>query len=384
MKYLSLVWRNLLRKKVRTIFTLLSVLVAFVLFGYLSAINLAFSLGVDVTGRDRLVVIHKISLIQPLPVSYQDRLEALPGVREAAHATWFGGKYQDKENEFPIMAVDPEKFMSLYPEFLVSEEQKKTWLANRTGVMVGRHVAERFAWEIGDRIPIQGTIFRLADGTDTWEFTVDAIYEGATKGVDETQFLIQFDYFNEAREFGKDLTGWYIVRIEDPENAAAMAKLIDQTFANSFYETKTSTEKVFVEGFAKQIGDIGKILSAVLTAVFVTILLVAGNTMGQSVRERTGELAVLKTLGFSDGRVLGLVLAESLVLSCLGGGLGLALGWLLVQSGDPTNGLLPVFYIPGRDFAVGVGLVLILGLLSGVFPAFQAMRLRIVDALRRG
>jgi putative ABC transport system permease protein len=382
---LHLVWRNLMRKKVRTLFTVLSVLVAFVLFAYLAAIQVAFTLGIDVTGEDRLVVIHKTSLILPLPGAYLNKLVATPGVVDATHATWFGGKYQNyPEGRFPIFPVDPEAWMRLYPEFRLPADEMQAWKANRTGAVVGRKTANDMGWKIGQRVPIQGTIYFKADGSESWEFTIEGIYDGAEAGVDETQFLVHYEYFNEARNpLVKDLVGWYVVRIDDPDNAAAIASNIDSGFANSFYETETTTEKAFVKGFADQLGNIGKIMRAVMGAVFFTILLVAGNTMAQSVRERTGELAVLKTLGFTDPKVLGIVLAESMMLSVVGGGLGLLVGGLGVASGDPTGGFLAVFYVPGRDWLLGVGLVLALGLAAGSIPALQAMRLRIPDALRR-
>jgi putative ABC transport system permease protein len=383
-KFLPLIWKNLMRKKVRTLFTVLSIVIAFVLFGYLGAIRQAFSLGVDLTGADRLLVIHRVSLIRPLPLAYLNRIRAMPGVVDVTHATWFGGKYQDQfEGRFAILPVEPEEFLRLYPEYVVAEEQKAAWIANRTGVLVGRKTADDFGWEIGDRVPIQGTIFHKADGSTVWEFTVEGFYDGAQSGVDNTQFLLHWTYFNEARDQGEDLIGWFIVRVDDPENAKAVADRIDTSFANSAYETKTSTEKAFVQAFAKQIGNIGKILTSVLTAVFFTILLVTGNTMAQSVRERTSELAVLKTLGFTDTRVLTLVLAESFTMAALGGGLGLVVGWLMVQAGDPTGGGLPIFFVPARDLVLGAGLALFLGFVSGLLPAVQAMRLRIVDALRR-
>lgn len=385
MSHLHLIWRGLMRKKARTLFTLLSVVVAFVLFAFLAAINIAFTLGIDVTGENRLLIIHKTSLILPLPKSYENRLVAIEGVTAATHATWFGGKYQNyREGRFGIFPVDPRGWMDMYPEYLLPEERMRAWLANRTGAVVGRKTAEEMGWEIGQRVPIQGTIFRKADGTDTWEFVIEGIYDGAEAGVDETLFLFHYDYFNESRpEITRDLVGWYVVRIDDPDNAAAIADRIDATFANSFYETETSTEKAFVQGFANQIGNIGKILRAVMTAVFFTILLVAGNTMAQSVRERTSELAVLKTLGFTDRKVLGIVLAEALMLSGLGGGVGLLLGGAGVARGDPTGGYLPVFFVPGRDWVLGIALVVGLGLASGLIPAVRAMRLQIVDALRR-
>jgi putative ABC transport system permease protein len=321
----------------------------------------------------------------PLPIGYVGRIQAVEGVVDATHASWFGGKYQDlPEGRFPVFPVEPAAYLRLYPEFVLPEEHKQAWLANRTGAVVGRKTADELGFKVGQRIPIQGTIFRKADGTDTWEFTLEGIYEGAERGLDETQFLFHYEYFNEARADLKDYVGWFIVRVDDPQNAKALADRIDARFANSPEETETTTEKAFLQGFANQIGNIGKILRTVMTAVFFTILLVAGNTMAQSVRERTSELGVLKTLGFSDAKVLALVLAESSILACAGGAAGLLLGWLMVQSGDPTGGYLAIFHLPNRDLALGGVLTVGLGVASGLLPALQAMRLPIVDALRRG
>ncbi len=383
MKYLFFVWKNLTRKKVRTLFTLLSILMAFVLFAYLGAIQQAFSMGVDLAGQDRLLLRHKVSLIQLLPISYLDRIESIEGVKEAAHFTWFGGIYQDPKNFFAQMPTDPERLLALYPEYLLPEDQKKAWLAERTGAIAGRYLVDRYGWKIGDRIPIQGTIWRPKTEGNTWEFTLVGIYEGAEKGTDTTQFFFRYDYFDEMRAFGQGLVGWYGIRITDPDRTAEIAKQIDGRFANSEYETKTESEKAFVQGFANQVGNIGAIITAVLAAVFFTILLVALNTMAQSVRERTSELAVLKTLGYPSGLVLVLVLAESVVLAAVGGGLGLGLGKFLTGLGDPTGGFLPIFFLPARHAAIGVVLILLLGFLAGILPAVQAMRLKIVDALRR-
>ena len=383
MKFLPLIWRNLLRRKTRTTFTLLSVAVTFVLYGVLMVIRVAFTLGVDVVGADRLTTIHNVSIIQLLPESYLERIRAVPGVTHATHATWFGGVYQDPANFFAQMAVEPEDWLEMYPEFVVTDDVRAAWLADRTGALVGRSLAERFDWSVGDRVPLQGTIFR-PQGGGAWEFNVVGFYEGAEPGVDTSQFFFHRDYLAEAfgdRPFG--LVGWYVERIGDPERAAEVAETIDARFANSPAETKTATEKAFVQAFASQIGDIGSIMVAILVAVLFTILLVAGNTMAQSVRERTSELAVLKTLGFSNSRVVGLVLTESCVLAGVGGGIGLALAWAITQRGDPTNGMLPAFFLPTRDLALGAGLVVLLGLATGLVPAVQAMRLRIVDALRK-
>jgi len=382
MKFWPLIWSSLRRKRVRTLLTLLCILIAFLLFGYLAAINMSFRMGVDLTGVDRLVLRHKVSIIQLLPESYQEQIEKVPGVVDVAFATWFGGIYQDPKNFFPQMAVDPERFLRLYPEFLLPEEQKKAWFADRTGAVVGRATAKRFGWKVGDRVPIQGTIWRPADGSP-WEFTLDGIYDGAEEGTDTTNFLFHYKFLDETRPFAKGMVGWYIIRINDPSRAAAIAEQIDNVFANSFYETETSTERAFVQAFAKQVGNVGAIITAVLTAVFFTILLVAGNTLMQSFRERITELAVLKTLGYPNGLVLRLVLAEALLLAGLGAALGLALAWLLIKRGDPTGGALPIFFFPPRDILLGIALAILLGLLVGTPPAVQALRLRVVDALRR-
>ena len=382
MKFLPLVWKNLFRRRVRTLFTVLSIVVAFVLFSYLAAIRVAFSSGVEVAGADRMLVIHKISLIQPLPESYLGRVASIEGVADISHMSWFGGVYQDPRNFFAQFAVDPESYLRLYPEIVLTDAEREAWLRNRTGAIVGRATADRFGWEVGDRIPLQGTIFRTSDGP-TWEFTIDGIYEAGVEGYDTSTFYFHHEYLMEANALGQRFIGQFIIRIDDPARSADVSAAVDARFANSPAETRTSTEQAFLQGFADQLGNIGAIVTAVLTAVFFTILVITGNTMAQSIRERTGELAVLKTLGFTDRAVLALVLGESFALAVAGGALGLCLGQLLVGLGDPTGGFLPTFIMPPRDLAVGGALVILLGLASGVVPAVQATRLRIVDALRK-
>jgi putative ABC transport system permease protein len=381
MKFFPLLWSSLWRKKTRTIFTLLSVFVAFLLFGLLMAIRTAFTFGVDIAGLDRLVLIHKVSLIMPLPVSYLDRLKATDGVLLATHNTWFGGVYQDPSNFFAQIAVQPEPFMELYPEYRLPPEQMKAWLADRQGAVVGVDLANRFGWKIGDRIPIQGTIWQPKQGA-VWEFNIVGLYDG-DPGVDKTQFFFRYDFLDENRLRGEGQVGWYIVKIADPAQAQQMGARFDDMFANSAAETKTTTEKGFVEGFAKQVGDIGAIMVAILVAVLFTMLLVAANTMAQSVRERTSEMGVLKTLGFSNVSILGLVLGESVLIALIGGGLGLLASWAFIQRGDPTGGMLPIFTLPTRDVVIGAVLVAVLGVMAGLLPAVSAMRLRITDALRR-
>ena len=383
MKYLYLVWSNLRRKKMRTILTLLSIMVAFMLFGYLGAIRQGFSQGIDVAGVDRLIVRHRISIIQLLPEAYESRIEQIDGVIDAAHQTWFGGIYQKPSNFFAHMPVKPQEYLDMFPEFLLSDEERAAWLKTRSGAIAGRGIADRFDWKVGDRIPINATIWTRKGGERTWEFDLVGIYDGAEKGTDTSQFLFRYDFFDESRQFAQGQVGWYTVRISDPDRAAETAALIDAEFANSPYETKAEPEGAFLQGFANQIGDIGFIMMSIVAAVFFTILLVAGNTMAYAVRERTNELAVLKAIGFTDRAVLGLVLGESLVLTGLGGAIGLSLAWLLVSTGDPTGGSLPMFYIPVKDLVTGVVLIGVMALVAGILPALQAQRLRIADALRR-
>lgn len=384
MKYLPLIVRNLLRRKIRTIFTTASIFIAFLLFGVLMALKAAFSMGVEVAGADRLMMIHKVSFIQPLPKSYLERLRPVEGITLISHANWFGGIYQDPSNFFANMAVDPESWLAMYPEYVLPEEQKRAWFADRTGAIVGADLAKRFGWKVGDRVPLKATIYQKRDGSP-WEFTIDGIYDSPMKGADKTQFFFHYDYLNESVRgtFMADQVGWYLIKVGNPAEADGIAKRVDSLFANSPAETKTATEKVFASNFAKQVGDIGAIVTAIAAVVILFILFVAGNAMAQSIRERTNELAILKTLGFTDGKVLAMVLFESLLVAIVGGGLGLMLASLIIAQGDPTGGFLPIFHFPPRDLILGVALVLVLGVLAGLVPGLQAGRLKIVDALRR-
>ena len=383
MKYLYLIFSSLRRKKLRTGLTILSIMVAFLLFGYLTAIRQAFDAGVEVAGVDRLIVRHKVSIIQLLPQSYEARMENIDGVDNAVHSTWFGGIYQEPRNFFAQMPIVPEELFDMYPEFVISDEHKEAWQATRSGALVGRGLAERFDWKLGDRIPINATIWTKKGGGRTWEFDLVAIYDGAEKGTDTSQFFFRYDFFDETRAMGEGLVGWYTVRISDPDKAAEVAAAIDVEFANSAQETKTEPEGAFIQGFANQIGNIGFIIMSIMSAVFFTILLVAGNTMAYTVRERTNELAVLKAIGFTDRGVLSLILGESLALTLVGGTIGLGLAWLLVSMGDPTQGSFPVFYIPIRDIFLGFGLIAAMAFVAGIIPALQAQKLQIADALRR-
>ena len=360
---------------------------AFLLFGVLMAIKSAFGMGIEIGGEGRLMVIDKVSIINPLPAAYEQRIRQIEGVTDITHANWFGGYYQNVRNTFATFAVNPESWLRVYPkEYELPEEQKKAWIADRTGAVVGVDTAKKYGWTVGQRIPLQGTIFRRPDG-GPWEFTIDGIYDSQLKGADKTQVLFNYEYLREtipeASGF-RDRYGWYVFNIAKPDRAPEFAAKVDAMFANSPTETKTTTQKAFLSNFANQVGDIGNIMMWIVGMAMFTILLVAGNTMAQAIRERTNELAVLKTLGFGQGRILGLVLLESLFIALIGGGLGLALSYAFITvGGDPTHGLLPRFYFPTSQVLFGVALVLGLGLASGFLPAWQASRLRIVDALRR-
>ena len=384
MKYLPLVWRNLGRRKVRTTFTLLSIFIAFLLFGVLMTIRETFSLGVDLAGLDRLMVIHKISIIMPLPASYQAQLQSVPGVATVTHNTWFGGVYQDPTNFFSTIALEPEPYFGMYPEMHLPPAQMKAWVADRQGAVIGKDLAKRFGWKIGDRVPLKGTIFRQKNGSDAWEFNIIGIYDG-DPGVDKAAFFFRYDYLDENRTArnGAGTVGWYVIKIKDSSTSKQIAATFDGMFANSSYETNTTTEKGFIDGFAKQVGDIGSIMIAILVAVLFTILIVVGNTMAQAVRERTSDLAVLKTLGFSNAKVLALVLAESMSIAVVGGGLGLLVAWMIVSRGDPTNGLLTPFVLPRADVMLGIALIGAVGVTAGLLPAAGAMRIKITDALRK-
>jgi putative ABC transport system permease protein len=379
MKFLHLLAANLGRRKLRTALTVGSFAVALFLFGLLAVIRNAFTGGLEVAGVDRLVVINKVSLIQPLPISYRERLQRIAGIRAVTFASWFGGVYQDPKNFFPQFAIDPATFREVFPEFVLDEADWRAFRADRQGCVAGRTLADRFGWKVGDRIPIRGTIF-----AGTWEFNLRGIYDGRREQDDTSQFWFQRAYLEErGPEWARGIVGWYTVAIDDPDRALAVTRAIDGTFENSAWETRTQTERSFAASFVEQMGNIQLLVTTVGIVVFFTLLLVTGNTMAIAVRERTAEHAVLKALGFGDAFVLGLVLAESTLTALAGGALGLALAEALTWGGDPTGGLLALFFLPTGAVFAGVGAALVVGLLAGLLPAWSAMRLQVVDALGR-
>jgi putative ABC transport system permease protein len=382
MKYLHLLWANLGRKPLRTTLTLASIIVAFLLFGLLQTMRAALIGGADLAGVDRLVTIHKVSLIQSLPESYLNRIRGTEGVKVACPHDWFGGVYQDDRNQVVAIAVDPPTFTEVYSEYKLPPEQIAAWNADRRGAIVGHQLAERFGWKVGATVPIRSNIFSHPDGSQVWEMNISGIYD-ASNGDTQTIYF-HHDYLDEGRSFGKGQVGWVVMRIHDPNQASVVASKIDAMFANSSTETKTTTEKAFAQGFANQMGNIGAIVSAVATAVFFTMLLVTGNTMAQSVRERTNELAVMKTVGFSSAAVTGMVIAEALLVTLLGAAVGLLLAAAFSRTmAQALQQFFPSLGMPADTFAIGALLAVILGALAAALPSTQVWRLRIVEALRK-
>jgi putative ABC transport system permease protein len=378
MKYLALIIANLKRKKVRTVLTIGSFAAALFLFGLLIAVRGAFSQGVTVAGANRLIVINRVSLMQPLPLAYRDQIRQVPGVKDVTFATWFGGVYQDERNFFPQIVIDPDAWRGMHDEFIIEDADWAEFQKDRQAALAGEATAKRFGWKVGDRIPIRGTYV-----PGVWEFNLRGIYKGTRPEDDTTQFWFRRDYFEEnAPSYWRSLVGWYIVKVANPDDATRIVADIDQRFANSPYETKTETEKSFAASFVKQIGNIEFLILSIGAVVFFTLLLVSGNTMAIAVRERTGELAVLKTVGFRDTTLLWLVLGESLTLAFVGGVVGI-LAAKAVAPGLSNFMYGAPIYFPVRDLALGVLLALVAGVLAGALPAVSAMRLKVVDALRR-
>lgn len=382
MRFGRLIWANLFRKKVRLLLTLGSFAVALFLFAFLAVVKYAFTGGAELANARRLVTINRVSIIQPLPLSYRDKILAIKGVENVTHDNWFGGVYQDEKNFFPQFVIDPETQRQVFPELIVPDDQWNAFVKDRQGAIVGVSTAKRFGWKVGDRIPIKSTIF---GGSGAWEFNLDGIYHGQRQGDDETQFWFQWDYFEErVPEHFKGQIGWYTVQLTSPDDAFRVAKAIDAEFANSPYETKTETESAFAANWVKQFGNIESLILVIGSVVFFTLLLVTGNTMAISVRERTGELAILKAIGFKDGSVLFLVLAEALAIALCGGILGLGLAELAIPAlSTALSGLLPNLIISNSVLATGIGFALLVGALSGILPGIGAMRLRVVEAFRR-
>jgi len=371
---------NLMRKKTRTILTLLSVVTAFLLFGLLQAVNVMFSAGADFVGATRLVTQARVSFTTSLPMRLLPEIESIPGIKAVMWQQWFGAVWQENTQLF-FFATDPARLHTVYPEYVMPDEQWKAFEQTRTGMIVGRILADKYGWRIGDKVPISSNIFPQKDGSKAWTFDLVGIYDGKDADWQRNTNLgwINYAYFDEANQFGSGMAGTFTLSLADPGQAEQIAQTIDARFENSPDETKTQTEKDFNIGFLRQIGDIGLIVRWILFAVFFTLLLVVGNTIAQSVRERIPELAILKTLGFTDRSVLGFVLAEATAICAIGGLVGLAIATLIgIKIGGSGN--FPIA-IDHRVWITGVISIIGLSLAVGLPPALRAGRLSIVDAL---
>ncbi len=384
MKWLPLLWAAFTRHKTRTILTTFSVVIAFSLFGLLQAVQLAFESGASSADAKRLLTIARFSLIESLPESYLARIEQLPGVESVAGADWFGGKYQNQSNAFPVIAGDPASYLDMFPEFIVPPQQRRAVIETRTGALAGRRLVERFGWKVGQKLPIGSEIYARENGDMNWEFdlvgTIDA-HDPAVLG-NTDMILINRAYFDEARTANKGTIGWFTLRVDDSADPHRVAREIDRMFANSPDETRTQPEKEFALGFARQIGDIGVMVSRILAAVFFTILILTGNTMSQSLRERIPELAVLKTLGFSDSRLTALVLAEAglLIVGGCAVGVGVAAAIMPGLNGS-TGGRFPPLFLSATTWMHAFAIAVVIALVIGLPPALRVRRLKIVDAL---
>src|ERR1700761_7866197 len=387
MKYLHLIWASLFRRKTRTVLTLVSIVAAFLLFGLLDAVRTSFDqAGQSANGAQRLQTGSRLSFIQLLPQSLEARMQQVPGAKIVTYANWFGGAYKDPHNQVFSFAVAP-NYLDVYPEMDVSDADRKAFADTRTGVLIGEGLAARYHWKVGDRIPMQSTIFPDKSGSKNWVFDVAGIIHSTDKkaaGFFDQLLLLHWAYFDDTTPYNRGAVGWYVTHVSDVNQADRVAKAIDAISANSDHETRTLTEQAATASWMKQLADIGLIVTSIMGAVFFTLMLLAGNTMMQAVRERTGELAVLKTIGFSSNSVLAMVLAESVLLLVLGGVIGIGLAEPLIPLiSKGSNGMLALSPVNVGSWALGGALMLGIGLLVGAVPAWSAMRLNIVDALAR-
>ena len=381
MKYFPLLWATLWRKKTRTILTLLSIVVAFLLFGMLQGVNAAFRQGVSNANVNRLIVTSKISLTEPLPVSQQQRIASVPGVAGVASSTWFGAYYQEPKNFVFATPVEIDDYLHVIPEIKIAPAQVDALKHNRTGLIVGEELMKQYGWKIGQRISLHSTIWvNKYDGTSDWPFDIVGTYDFTGDRSQTLGALFNYTYIDEARTFGTGRIGWWVVSVDDPNHSAQIGAAIDKLFENSQDETKSQSEKEFTQSFLKQLGDINFIANAIVGAVLFTLLFLTANTMMQSVRERTSELAVLKTLGFSDEKVLALVLIEAVLLCVLAALVGLALASTVFMS-SALKVLFGDFRMPLIVIGMGSAMALALAFISGFPPAWRAKRLNIVDAL---
>jgi putative ABC transport system permease protein len=381
MKFFWLVIKSARRSKRRTILTVLSVAIAVFLFASLRAVLDGFSAAAEASSSTRIVTQRSTSLFFSMPISHAEAIRSTPGVQDVTWASWFGGVYKDSRNFFAQYAIEPESYLRIYPEIVLTPEERKAFLDDRTGCIVGDGLARNYGFKLGDKITLQVGIPTY--GTSDFDFTVRGIYRSGGATVDNQSMMFHWKYADE-RSTQKGLAGWYIAQIANPDQAAQVAGAIDRKFASSPFETKTDTEKAFQNTFVSMFGNINLLLGSIALAVVITTLFVAGNTMAMSVRERTTEIAVMRTLGFQSATIFLLIAGEGLLMALTGGLVGAILARLLVNPGFlPAGGFVPEITVNNANLAIGVGLSAVIGIVAGLIPATMASRLKIVDALRR-
>lgn len=380
MKFLRYVLAHLARSKRRTFLTVSSIALALFLFCTLRTVMTSFDAAIRVSDDTRLVVRHAASLVFPLPLAYRERLQQIPGVQTVGFSNWFGGYYQDPKNQNAQFAVDTETFFAIYPEVELPPDQKEAFLRERRACIAGRDIVKKFGWKLGQTIPLTGTIY-----PGEWPMILRGIYTGRTEDIDENTIFFHWDYLNESMpDVRKNFVGIYWLRLQSASDAARVSDQVDAMFENSPQPTKTETEKSFQAGFISMMGNVSMLLTILGSAIVFAIVLVTINTMMMAARERTTEIAVLKTLGFSDGLILRLVAAEALLLSVAGGVIGCGAAYVLFRNVDFTaNGFFPNFRVLPETVGWGLLLAVGMGLLSGLVPAIQAARLQIAGALRK-
>lgn len=378
MKYLPLVLANLGRHKRRTLLTISSVALALFLFASLQTVVTTIGAAASFGSARRLVSTSATGIVFTLPISYANRLQAMPGVQAVSWANWFGGRYGDGKRFFAQFAVDPKSYLDLYPEIVLPEDQKQAFIRERTSAIVGRRLVDIFGWKLGQNITVQGTIF-----PGDWTFTIRGIYTPSDKVLNDDMMMFHHEYLEE-RLGRPGIAGWYVLRIDDPNNAASIAKAIDDQFRNSSAATKTGTEQAFNASFATMWGNVSLLMGTIGMAVVFAILLVTANAMMMGARERTREVAVLKTIGFDDTTLFALVMLESGVITLTGALIGLGGAKLLYRSTNfNAGGFLPGFDVTPSTLALGAAVALLLMVASGVVPALRAARLPVVQALRQ-
>ncbi|NQY42463.1 MAG: ABC transporter permease [Legionellales bacterium] len=384
MSILYLVKKNLLSHKIRSALLILCIFIAFIVYGVLKSFEQAMNAGVELSGANRLVTVNKINFTQPLPYAYYNRVRNISGVKNVSFARWFGGYYQDPKNFIVTFAVDPSSYLEIFTELVVKPEEKDAFLKDKKGLLVGRNIANKYGWKIGDNVPISSNIFFNKKGGHTWDFNLRGIYDGEQAQTDTNQVILHYDYFNLSSTFGKDSIGWLIILTEDASLNEQVAKKIDSMFSNSAFETRTASESAFNKAFIEQIGNISLIIQSVVTVAFLTILMIVGNTMYLAIEERVKEIAILKTLGFKNRIIFNMILSETLLLTLIGGIPAIICAYAIIKALNfVVGGFLPGLIMPMDVIIYSLLWMILLSMLTGIIPAYNAVKLNIITALNK-